>query len=134
MENEDLSPEERRHLALRQAEGELERRQLTIREDELRLRERELDLNTQFANRSLDAQERDRGRFWDWMADQAKRGERISIVVIAGALVFVAMALYADHPELVEKILYAIFGGLGGYGIGRTSKKTDPPAGESPPQ
>ena len=126
-------PDQSQAITPRRAELDLEHRQLVIREEELRLRDRELELNTQFANRSLDAQERDRSRFWDWMADQNRRSERLIVAVLVSAIVFVAMALYAGHPELVEKILYAIFGGLGGYGIGRSVRRKEPPGGEATP-
>lgn len=98
-----------RYLAVQE-----QRLALEIKQADIQLRE--LDHNQKIADKSIEAQERDRKHSREEVSKRLKAGQNFSIFIVALVLAFACYAIYAGQTALVMdlvKVIVAFAGGMG---------------------
>lgn len=103
-------------------------KELQIKQQELAQRERESEYNYQLAQRSIEAQERDREAHRNYFKNHQKNRYIFVTIISILILIFLGFTIWKGETELVMDIVkivsYLVAGGLGGYAIGY-NKATD---------
>lgn len=105
----------------------LQNRELDVRTQEFSLRGKQLDNNSAHAEKMLAAQERDR-------IEQRKHERGVQLIKLIGwgvllfaLLAFAIYGMYLDKEAMVKDVLQiivgAVVGALGGYGYGKSKPK-----------
>ncbi len=109
-------------------------RYLTVQEQRLTLELkqadialRELDHNQKIADKSIEAQERDRKHAREEVSKRLKGSQRFSVAVVVLLLVFAGYAIHAGQTTLVMDIIKVVVAFAGGMGFQayRDRRQTD---------
>lgn len=98
-----------RYLAVQE-----QRLALEIKQADIQLRE--LDHNQKIADKSIEAQERDRKHSREEVSKRLKSSQQFSIAIVVLLLLFACYAIYAEQTALVMdlvKVIVAFAGGMG---------------------
>jgi len=110
--------------------------EIALKEKELKLRKQQDDHSYEYAKTALSAQIQDNESHRNYLKSKRRNYFYfiIGLVIIISALVCYAMALNKDHIalEIIKAVIFFSTGGLGGYAIGKSAKKSNPES--LPPQ
>lgn len=126
-----------RSVATQPPSEETLNRYLTVQEQRLALELkqadialRELDHNQKIADKSIEAQERDRKHGREEISKRLKSSQRFAIVVVLLMLAFAGYAIHAGQTALVMDIIKVVVAFAGGMGFQayRDRRQADDPA------
>jgi t-SNARE complex subunit (syntaxin) len=109
-------------------------KELAVREEELSLRAKEIDLGMRYAEKSLDAQVKDRHE----VREERRRARRDRLVILGVcAIVVIAFLVYlletnkdAFAQEILKALVLLLTGGTSGYYAGKHQGQKQDDSGE----